>query len=196
MRREFLEGLGLGKSAIEAIMGEHGRGIEAYKSRCEAAEAAAEAAETAKKELNAQLESAAALNADKEAAITALTAEKEELSAAFAAEKEAVSASFLAEKEAMGAELSSLKEQYAAFREGVITELVAEANPSSSLAREEIKRRLFSAEDGNLRATLQAMREEHPDAFLSEKEPERPLFTAFAGTEEAELSLTFPRRHR
>ena len=122
MKREFLEGLGLSCELVDSIIAEHGRSVEALKSRCNALEGRVE--------------------------------REAELSSALENERAA----------------------FSAFKSGVIRELVNEARPSSSMAREELTRRLNECGDGSIRQTLSDLRISEPDAF-AQATSELPVFS-------------------
>jgi predicted nucleic acid-binding Zn-ribbon protein len=83
------------------------------------------------------------------------------------------------EVEGLKASLAEAKGTFAAFRDKTIAAVLADARPSSALARAELIRRLTQAsEEGkDLTDTLRQLREEDPDAF-AEEDVSLPVFTA------------------
>ena len=126
MKRDFLEKLGLGKAAIDAVMAEHGKTVEELRLRNEAKEKEAE-------------EAASALSA------------------------------LAAEKEALSKTLSEKTEAFHSFRSRVIASAVAEAMPSSTLAKKELIRCLNEAADRGEepQSVLRRLKASDPDAFQS-----------------------------
>lgn len=91
--------------------------------------------------------------------------------------------------------LRAEKEAFLSFREGVIEEMIAEAQPRSPLVTAEVRRRLDAAPDGKLRACLSSLREEFPEAFAAGKAC--PIFclpTTVPPTEEGMVMKIFRRR--
>lgn len=124
MKREFLEKLGLGKAAIDAVMTEHGKSTEEARRRyTEAEEALASLRETA----------------------TTVTAERD----------------------ALQQSLTAATAEAEAFRNRVILSMVAEACPSSGMAKQELYRRLTeeALQGSDLREALMHLKESDPDAF-------------------------------
>jgi hypothetical protein len=127
MKREFLEKLGLGKAAIDAVMTEHGKSTEEARRRYTQAEEA----------LASLREAAAAVTAERDTLQQSLT------------------------EATAGAE---------EFRNRVILSMVAEACPSSGMAKQELYRRLTeeALRGTDLREALIRLKESDPDAFRKE----------------------------
>ncbi len=124
MKREFLEKLGLSKAAIDAVMAEHGKGLEeAHRRYAEAEEALTALCQTSE----------------------SLTAERDRLKEALAQQTK---------------EAENLRHKF-------ILSLVAEACPSSGMAKEALYSRLSeeARRGSDLRGVLAALRETDPDAF-------------------------------
>ena len=145
MKREFLEGLGLTKEQTDAIMSEHGRGLEALKSR------------------NAELET--------------ISTGYEELKK---------------EKDALLSELEGERASHSSFKKSVICELVDNAHPSSTLARDELIRRLENCSVTEIYDTLSKLRISDPSAFSDYDE--HPIFSSVSRGDEAPAPITFVRR--
>ncbi len=111
-----------------------------------------------------------------EAKLTALTKEAETLKKA------------LAEKIAA----------FASFRDRVIASVIADAHPSSELARAEMIRRLCAASERgeDLKEALRGLREEDPDAF-AKRSTSLPVFSAVCFASEGDFpSLSTAMRRR
>ena len=145
MKREFLEELGLTKDQTDAVMAEHGRGIEALKVR------------------NTELEGVNTINL-----------------------------SLKDENERLKNELEAEKSAYSSFKRGVICELVDNAHPSSSLARDELIRRLEACDNDCVYSTLNDLRASDPSAFSAKTD--HPVFSSFSRNEEAPAPINFVRR--
>lgn len=97
-----------------------------------------------------------------------------------------------AEKDRIEGELEEARLSHSTFRRGVICELVDGARPSSSLAREELIRRLESCPADKVYSALNELRESEPSAFLVEND--HPVFSSFSRSEEAPAPINFIRR--
>lgn len=140
MKREFLEKLGLGKAAIDAVMTEHGKSTEEARRRyTEAEEALASLRDTA--------------------------------------------ATVSAERDALQQSLAKTTAEAEDFRNRVILSMVAEACPSSGMAKEALYRRLTeeALQGADLRETLMRLKESDPDAFRKE-EASLPCFSVMSRT--------------
>jgi len=93
-------------------------------------------------------------------------------------EKEGVIASLTAERDGLIASLTSENEKHAAFKSGIIDGMIKEANPSSLLAANELRRVLSECDGESIRAELEKIMESDPEAFKREK-ASAPIFCAF-----------------
>jgi hypothetical protein len=95
-------------------------------------------------------------------------------------------------KEMMKNELEEEKLNYAALKKSMICELVDGARPSSSLAREELIRRLEGCPSDKIYATLNELRASDPSAFSYESD--HPVFSSFSHSEDSVSPINFVRR--
>ena len=89
-------------------------------------------------------------------------------------------------------ELEAEKNAYSSFKRGVICELVDNAHPSSSLARDELIRRLEACDNDHIYSTLNDLRVSEPSAFSFKTD--HPVFSSFSRNEEAPAPINYVRR--
>lgn len=93
-------------------------------------------------------------------------------------EKDGIIASLTAERDGLAATLSAECEKHSAFKSGIIDGMIKEANPSSILAANELRRVLSECDGASIRSELEKIMENDPDAFKREK-VSHPIFSAF-----------------